>query len=143
MKKTITITEPRQVKIGDKAYFKDCDFGFAVIDVNRSDTYLPFEVMTPLSGSGCWVQSSRFDYATREVEVPEWPDPDDLRLHIYIGADGKRYIYNPCSEEDTEPWSVEGYFAYYSRETMGAYHRDALPLTEFKLVPVKDDDDEQ
>ena len=135
MTKTITITDPMQVKIGDKAYFKNCDFGFDVIDANRSDTYLPFEVMTPLSGSGCWAQSSRFDHATREVEEPKWPDPPNLKLHIYIGADGKRYIYNPCSEEDTETWSVEGYFAYYSRETMGAYHRDALPHTELELIP--------
>ena len=139
MRKTITITDPMQVEIGDKAYFKDCDFGFDVIDVNRSDTYLPFEVMTPLSDSGCWVQSPRFDYAIRVVKDSEWPDPHDIKLHVYLGADGRRYIYNPCSKDDIEPWTFERNFSYFSRENMEEFYPDALPLTELKLVPVKDD----
>lgn len=143
MKKIITITGPMLVKAGDKAYFKDCDFGFTVRCTDNEDTDMPFNVAVPFSHVCYWVHSSRFDHATREVEEPEWPDPHDIKLHIYLGADGKRYIYNPCSEEDTEPWSVEGYLAYYSRETMGAYHPDALPLVELKLVPVKDDCNEQ
>lgn len=135
MKKTITITDPMQVKIGDKAYSKYCDFGFEVIDVNRSDTYLPFEVMTPLSSSGCWAQSSRFNHATREVEEAEWPDPHDLKLHIYLGADGRRYIYNPIDEYDSSPWVYEGNCVWHSSEDMEDYFRDALPLTELELVP--------
>jgi hypothetical protein len=140
---TITITDPMQVRIGDKAYFKDCDFGFAVSLVDNDDTIKPFTVVIPFSESVCWALSSQFDHATREVEEPEWPDPHDTRLRIYLGADGKRYIYNPIDEADTRPWVAEGYSKYHSCESMEAYYHDALPLTELKLVPAKDDDNEQ
>ena len=142
MTKTITITDPMKVKIGDKAYFKDCDFGFDVIDVDADDEDSAIEVYNPLSGFNYWSSPSRFDHATREVRGPEWPDPHDAKLHVYLGADGVRYIYNPIDKYDPAPW-FERHFAYYSRKTMGAYHRDALPLTELMLVPVKDDDNEQ
>ena len=75
-------------------------------------------------------------------EEQEWPDPDDLDLHIYFGADGKRYIYNPTDKGDDLPWFVEGCFGCYARDEMEADYRGALPLTEVKLVPVKDDDNE-
>ena len=143
MRKTITITNPMQVKVGDKAYFKDCDFGFAVTGVDADDKYSPFAVYSPLSGDPlCWIFLSRFDHATREVDEPEWPDPHDLDLHIYFGADGKLYIYNPTDKGDDLPWFVEGCFKCHARDEMEAYHRDALPLTEVKLIPVKDDDNE-
>ena len=142
MKKTITITDPMQVKAGDKAYFKDCDFGFTVTELVADDEDTPIEVYNPLSGYAFWASSSQFDHATREVEMPEWPDPHDLDLHIYFGADGELYIYKPTDKGDSLPWFVEGGFDYHSRENMEAYHRDALPLTEVKLVPVKDDDNE-
>jgi hypothetical protein len=135
----ITITDPRQVKVGDKAYFKDCDFGFTVNSLVGGDERTPFMVINPLSGRTCWTMSEQFDHATREVKEPEWPDPHDLKLHVYLGADGKRYIYNPVSEADTDPWSYEGYPAWNARKTMETYHCDALPLTELKLVPVNDD----
>ena len=137
MRKTITMADPMLVEIGDKAYFKGCCYGFTVLGTDRSNTDAPLKVYDPLISCTCWPYSQQFDHANREVKEPEWPDPHDIKLHIYIGADGKRYIYNPCSEEDTEPWSVESYFAYYSREDVGAYHRDALPLTELKLIPME------
>ena len=143
MRKTITITDPRQVKIGDKAYFKDCDFGFTVTEVDESTPDAPLKVYDPLISCTCWPYSQQFDHATREVEEPEWPDPHDAKLHVYLGANGRRYIYNPINERDTSPWVSEGTCVWYSREGMEAHHRDALPLTELKLVPAKDDDDEQ
>ena len=143
MRKTITITDPMRVKVGDKAYFKDCDFGFTVTRVDADDKDIPFSVYNPLAGDYFWIFSSWFDHATREVGEQEWPDPHDLDLHIYLGADGKRYIYNPTDEGDDLPWFVEGCFKCHARDEMEAYHRDALPLTEVKLVPVKDDDNEQ
>ena len=138
-KKKITITDPMQVKAGDKAYFKDCDFGFTVSRTDNEDRYAPFTVVTPFSEYVCWALSSRFDHATREVEEQEWPDPHDLRFHVYLGADGRRYIYSPADETDTEPWLIESYFAYRSRREMEADHRDALPLTELKLVPKEEE----
>ena len=142
MRNTITIADPMQVKVGDKAYFKDCDFGFDVINVDTVDEDFPIAVSNPLSGFSYWAFLSRFDHAIREVKEPEWPDPHDLDLHIYFGSDGKRYIYNPTDKSDALPWFVEGGFGCYARDGMEAYHRDALPLTEVKLVPVKDDDNE-
>ena len=142
MRKTITITDPMQVKVGDQAYFKDCDFGFTVTIVDADDKYSPFSVYNPLSGDYYWIILPRFDHATREVEELEWPDPDDLDLHIYFGADGKLYIYNPTDKDDDLPWFVKGCFGCYARDEMEADYRDALPLTEVKLVPIKDDDNE-
>jgi hypothetical protein len=135
MRKTITITNPMQVEAGDKAYFKDCNFGFTVSLVDDDDTIKPFRVVIPFSESGCWVQSSHFDHATREVKEPEWPDPHDAKLHIYLGADGVQYIYCPIDERDPSPWVIEGHPSCDSRENMEDDHRDALPLTELKLVP--------
>lgn len=142
MRKTITITDPMQVKIGDKAYFKDCDFGFTVLATDKSDKRTPLMVMDPLSVCNYWVLSRQFDHATREVEEPEWPDPHGAKLHVYLGSDGRRYIYYPINEIDMVPWSIDGTSLFRSRESMEADHRDALPLTELKLVPVKDDDGE-
>ena len=143
MKKTITITDPRQVKVGDKAYFKDCDFGFAVLCVDSESKYWTLMVNNPLNGHKFWAMSSQFDHATREVEDPEWPDPHDFKLHVYLGADGRRYIYNPINERDTSPWVSEGTCVWYPSEDMEAYCPDALPLTKLRLVPAKDDDNEQ
>lgn len=140
MRKTITITDPMQVEIGDTAYFKDCDFGFTVTSLVEDDERTPFMVMNPVSGWTCLTSSEQFDHATREVEEHEWPDPHDLKLHVYLGADGRRYIYNPINESDTSPWVSEGTFVWYPSEGMEDDHRDALPLTELKLVPINDDD---
>jgi hypothetical protein len=137
MTKTITITDPRQVKAGDKAYFKDCDFGFTVSGTSASDADQPIAVCNPLSGLSYWASLSQFDHATREVEEPEWPEPHDIKLHIYLGADGRRYIYNPISEYDSSPWACEGNYVCHSSENMESYCRDALPLTELELVPKK------
>lgn len=142
MRKTITITDPMQVKIGDTAYFKGYRYGFTVLETDRSNPDAPLQVNDPLISWTCWPHSRRFDHATREVEEPEWPDPHDAKLHVYLGAGGVRYIYNPVDEDDTTPWVAEGRHAYRSRETMEVCHRDALPLTELKLVPAKDDDGE-
>ena len=71
MKKTITITDITKVRVGDKAYFKNCDFGFTVGLMDTEDKDSPFAVYNPLSGDYYWVLLSRFDHATREVEVKE------------------------------------------------------------------------
>jgi hypothetical protein len=140
--KTITITDPMQVEVGDKAYFKDCDFGFDVIDVNTDDEDRPIVISNPLSGFKYRAFLSRFTHATREVYEPEWPDPHDIRLHVYLGSDGKRYLYNPRGEQDAMPWSAERRFASQTREEIEDMFPEALPLTELKLVPVKGDDGE-
>ena len=134
MKNKIIITNLTQVRVGDKAYFKNCDFGFTVTDVDESDITLTFKVATPLSEDDYWADSDLFDHATREVDEPEWPDQHDIKLHVYLGADGRRYIYNPIDEYDVSPWVSEGRCLWKSREYMEAYFRDALPLTELELV---------
>lgn len=88
------------------------------------DTDLPFMVTTPLRDGGQWAQSSHFDHATRDVE---WPDPHDAKLHVYLGSDGVRYIYNSDGERDIAPWSIEGTSTFRSRKSMKADQRDALP----------------
>ena len=145
MRKTITITDPMQVKIGDKAYFNNCDFGFTVTRVNADEKHSPFSVYNPLSGDYYWILLSQFDHATREVDEPEWPEPHDLELHIYLGADGKQYLYAPSYEDDQIPWMQLPYYMdndWYDAKEMTAYHPEALPLKELKLVPVNDDDNE-
>ena len=132
-----TITDPMQVKPGDKAYFKDCDFGFYVTEVDESDLCMPFTVTTPFCDACHWVQSSHFDHAERTVEGPEWPNTNDTRLHVYLGADGMKYIYNPCIKHDPEPWTVEGSMTYRDRQWMKAKCPKALPLTELELIPME------
>lgn len=137
MKKTITITDPMQVRIGDKAYFKDCDFGFPVHAIDRSNKYQPLMVNNPLDGDKFWARSRQFDHAIREVEEPEWPDPHDAKLHVYLGSDGKRYIYNPYSKQDPQPWDAENAIGFADRQQMARVFPEALPLTELRLVPME------
>ena len=133
MTKTITITDPRQVKTRDKAYFKDCDFGFTVTRVDTDDEDRPFAVYDPLSRDYYWIPPSRFDHATREVKEPEWPKPSDLEMHVYLGADGKQYLYAPSYEGDPVSWYIDN--DWHGAKEMTEYHPEALPLKELKLVP--------
>lgn len=139
---TITITDPTQVQTGDKAFFKGCDFGFTVSQVDHEDKIYPFTVMAPFGTDFYWAESATFDHATREVEKPEWPDPHDLDIHVYLGSDGLRYIYNPISQADQVPWAIERQHGFRSRKNLELSNSDALPLTELRLVPAKDDYDE-
>ena len=142
MKKTITITDITKVRVGDKAYFKNCDFGFTVRLVDTEDKDSPFAVYNPLSGDYYWVLLSRFDHATREVEEHEWPHPEDLDLHVYLGADGKQYIYAPSYEGDQTPWKRLPYYIdgdWHDAEEMTEYYQEALPLKELKLVPKEEE----
>ena len=138
-----TITDPMQVKTGDKAYFKDCDFGFTVGLVDADDKDSPIAVYNPLSGDYYWILLSRFDHAIREVEEPEVPHPKDLKLHVYIGADGVNYLYMPDDESDKLPWrrfpSPEDSTLWLSDDDLGIYCTNALPLTELKLVPKEEE----
>lgn len=143
MKKIITINDPMQVEVGDKAYFKDCDFGFTVVEVERGDHYRKLSVNNPLSGYVYWAVDQQFDHATREVEEPEWPDPHDAKLHVYLGADGDKYLYMPTSEYDTCPWRRLPNDDWRDAEEMTGRYPTALPLTELKLVLAKDDNNEQ
>ena len=61
MRKTITITDQTQVEVGDKAYFKDCDFGFTVLKVNRIDANYPIKVRDPLIGEPLDRKSTRLN----------------------------------------------------------------------------------
>lgn len=135
MKKQIIITDITQVQVGDKAYFKNCDLGFAVIDVIDGDAFFTLRVNTPLSKDGGWADSSLFDHATRKIKEPEWPDPNDLQLHIYLGSDGKKYIYNPSDNHDPIPWLVENSFAFQSTKQISTNNTNALPLQELECVP--------
>ena len=145
MKKTITITDITKVQVGDKAYFQNCDFGFTVTDVDESDIPLTFNVATPLSKHGYWADSDLFDHATREVEAkePEWPEPEDLDMHIYLGSDGVKYCYMPISESDILPWSIlsnsDHSLCWWSARDLSSARPEALPLTELKLVPKEEE----
>jgi len=131
MTKTITITDPRQVKVGDKAYFKDCDFGFTVSGTSASDADQPIAVCGPLSGLSYWVSLSRFDHATREVEEPEWPeDPKDKEVHWYKDSTGETIGYEQ-QYWYMRPFTDDGMI----REDAIKWYSDSLPLTEMKLVP--------
>lgn len=140
MKNTIIITDPAQVRAGDKAYFHNCDFGFTVLDVDRHGKHSPLKVNIPMSKAGFWADPALFNHATREVEGPEWPDPDDHKLHVYLGTDDRRYIYNPIDEYDASPWVSEGSYVWHSSENMEDYYREALPLTELEIIH-KDDNE--
>lgn len=135
MTKTITITDPRQVKAGDKAYFKGCGFGFDVIGVDADDEDSPIVVYNPLSGFNYWASSSRFDHATREGREPEWPHPGDIDMHVYLGSDGKKYLYMPGYDCDSFPWRRLPNDDWSDAEEMTERYPDALPMTELKLVP--------
>lgn len=137
-----TITDSMQVKVGDKAYFKGCDFGFTVTITDKEDRYAPFTVVAPFGDMNYWAWSSFFDHATREVEEPEWPKPSDSELHIYLGSDGAKYLYLPMCEGDSTPWKRIPYLegdSWMSAEGMTEGHPAALPLTELKLVPKEEE----
>jgi hypothetical protein len=141
MIKTIAITDPRQVRIGDKAYFKHCDFGFNVVRIRYMKS-TPFAVINPLDGYEQWAESRQFKYATREVDEPEWPDPQDNELHVYLGADGKQYLYMPTYEGDSVPWKQLPYYKgddWLNAEGMTKCYPSALPLTELKFVPANEE----
>lgn len=137
MKNTIIVTDLTRVRVGDKAYFKDCDFGFTVLDVNKYDKFSALKVNIPMSEDGFCADPSLFVYATRVVEEPEWPDPNDLQLHIYLGSDGKKYLYNPVGNADHMPWAVENSSAFQSRDDMTSIFPEALPLIELECIPME------
>ena len=143
MKNKIIITNLTQVRVGDKAYFKNCDYGFTVTDVDESDITLTFKVATPLSEDDYWADSDLFDHATREVDEPEWPEPEDLDMHIYLGSDGVKYCYMPISESDILPWSIlsssDHSLRWWSARDLASDRHEALPLTELKLVPKEEE----
>ena len=70
------------------------DFGFYVIDVDTDDKGRPIAVSNPLSGVSYLAFSSRFDHATREVDEPEWPNPEALPL--------KELKLEPVKDDDDE-----------------------------------------
>ena len=142
MEKKITITDPMQVKAGDKAYFKGCSFWFTVSRVDREDKIYPFLVIAPFSKNTYWAESALFDHATREVEEPEWPKPSDSEMHIYLGSDGAKYLYLPMCRRDSTPWKSLPYLegdSWMSADAMTECHPAALPLTELKLVPKEEE----
>ena len=143
MKNKIIITDITKVRVGDKAYFKNCDFGFTVTDVDESDTTLTLRVDDPLFENGCWADSDLFDHATREVDEPEWPEPEDLDLHIYLGSDGVKYCYMPIIESDILPWAIfsssDHSLRWWSARDLASARPEALPLTELKLVPKEEE----
>lgn len=68
-------------------------------------------------------------------EALEWPNPHDLILHIYLGANGVLYLYNPCSERDAVPWAVACSDDFFNRRRIAIKFPEALPLIELELIP--------
>ena len=145
MKNKIIITNLTQVRVGDKAYFKNCDFCFTVTDIDENDAIYTLKVDNPTYEGSTWSSSLLFDHATREVEVkePEWPEPEDLDMHIYLGSDGVKYCYMPISESDILPWSIlsssDHSLRWWSARDLASARHEALPLTELKLVPKEEE----
>ena len=145
MKNIITITDITKVRAGDKAYFQNCDFGFTVIDIDENDAIYTLQVDNPTYEGSTWSSSLLFDHATREVKAKEleWPEPEDLDLHIYLGSDGVKYCYMPISESDILPWSIlsssDHSLRWWSAHDLASDRPEALPLTELKLVPKEEE----
>lgn len=141
MKNIITITDITKVRAGDKAYFQNCDFGFTVIEIDENDAIHTLQVDNPTCKGSTWSSSLLFDHATREVEAKEqeWPDPEDIDLHIYLGSDGVKYVYMPLSKSDILPWSIlsgsNHSLRWWATCDMASAFPEALPLTELNLVP--------
>ena len=141
MKNIITITDITKVRAGDKVYLQNCDFGFTVTDIDENDAIYTLQVDNPTCEGSTWSSSALFDHANREVEVKEqeWPEPEDLDLHIYLGSDGVKYVYMPISESDILPWSIlsssDHSLRWWSARDLASDRPEALPLTELKLVP--------
>ena len=133
MKQTIIINNLEDLQPGDMLFVKGRRDGFRVAYVR------PVNVDNPFGHGFAYVNTDKFDHAERTTEEPEWPDPHDIKLHDYLGADGKRYIYNPVDKGDSMPWLIEGYSARHAHAEMEAHHRDALPLTELRLVPKEEE----
>ena len=143
MKNIITITDITKVQAGDKAYFQNCDFGFTVTDIDENDAIYTLKVDNPTYEGGTWSSSLLFDHATREVKELEFPHPKDLKLHVYIGADGVNYLYMPDTESDKLPWrpfpSPQDSLLWMSDDDLATYCTNALPLTELNLVPKEEE----
>ena len=138
------IEDIKDIKEGDLVYFHDDPHGYRLIDAGCEDC-----LRVSLGGSDApsWlrdifhdvvlVRASFFDHATREVEEPEWPHPSDLELHVYLGADGAKYLYMPNGESDRFPWvrfPTFDNFRWWSADGLTRDHPEVLPLKELKLV---------
>ena len=142
MRKTIGIDNLRDVHVGDMLFVKGRSDGFRVAGVFTDSLPFPFAVDIPFGYGFAYVNIDEFDHAERTVEEPEWPQPSDLELHVYLGADGNRYLYMPAYEGDTSPWRLltyPGNAGWAGAEDMTKCHPAALPLRELKLVPKEEE----
>ena len=137
MKKTIRIDNLRDVHVGDMLFVKGRSDGFRVACVR------PVNVDNPFGYGFAYVNTDKFDHAERTVEKLEWPHPSDLELHVYLGADGNKYLYMPTYDErDISPWHLLPYSGngrWADAEDMTKCHPAALPLKELKLVPKEEE----
>ena len=124
---TIRINNIQDVHVGDMLFVKGRSDGFRVTCVR------PVGVDNPFCYGTAYVSMDRFVYAERTVEEPEWPEPEGLTPHLYLGADGKRYAYVPDTEDDTAPWryQVDCETDWTCAEWLVEHRPEALPLREF------------
>lgn len=130
------------IEAGDLVYFRDDPHGYQLIDADFEDC-----LRVSLDGSdapswlrgtfpdGVIVRASFFDHAERPT--PSWPEPEGSQLRMYLGSDGKRYIYVPIDDRDEAPWLYvvdKNYTwstcAWSSAEDLARKHPEALPLRE-------------
>jgi hypothetical protein len=133
MKKTIRINNLEDVQVGDMLFVKGRSDGFRV-------AYgWPVNVANPFGHGFAYVSTDKFDHAERTIEEPEWPYPSDRKLHVYQGADGKKYLYMPTYDCDSTPWRRLPNDDWRDAEGMTECYPSALPLTELKLVPKEEE----
>ena len=136
MNKTIRIDNLRDVQIGDMLFVEGRSDGFRVACTQ------PIGVDSPFGYGIAYISKNKFDHAERTIEEPEWPQPSDRELHIYLGADGKKYLYMPSYERDVVPWHQLPYYrinSWHDAEGMTECYPTALPLKELKFVPEEEE----
>mgnify|MGYP006991882136 CR=1 FL=1 len=150
MNHTIRIDDIKDVKVGDTAYFKGDPVGYKVLkisvgppdgmllaislDVDELAPVIKYVLEDVLIKLTAWVRDSLFDHAERTFE---WPQPSDFELHVYLGADGKKYLYLPTYEYDVTPWHQLPYWGskgWHDAEDIAMCYPTALPLKELKFV---------
>ncbi len=143
MKKTIIINNLEDVLEGDILFVAGRSDGFRVACTRTDSPSCPIVVDNPFDDGIAYVRENRFDHAERTIDEHEWPHPEDLKLHVYIGADGANYLYMPENELDEFPWirfpSPQDLVLWMSGDDLATYCTNALPLTEVNLVPKEEE----
>ena len=142
MKKTLVVNNLEDLLEGDIIFITGRREGFRVASTQTGPVSIPIVVDNPFDDGIDYVRENRSDHAERTIDEPEWPHPEDPDLHIYLGADGKQYLYAPSYEDDQIPWKRLPYYIdndWHDAEEMVKYYPEALPLKELKLVPKEEE----